>query len=78
MKVGLKPVPKTFNFIQDSPFRGCLRMGGSQKGLPPQNLLQMFYYVETRKNYTLPKKDPKKNMNHVTHCWSSADISNFS
>ena len=29
-------------------------------------------------SYTLPKEDPKKNMNHVTHPLISADINIFS
>ena len=33
---------------------------------------------ETWHSYTLPKENPKKYINHVTYCLSSADISIFS
>ena len=36
------------------------------------------YNYETWQSYTLPKDDPKKNMNHVTRPLCSADISIFS
>ena len=67
-----------FNPIQDGLFRGCSRMGGSQKGPTslksvthiPQwwNLAQLYLTQRRSKNY----------MNHVTHHLSSADISIFS
>ena len=44
----------------------------------PENLSHISYNDETWHNYTLPKEDPKKYMNHVTQPLSSADISIFS
>ena len=53
--------------------------GEVQKAPPP--LLKICHtYPTMRKlgSYTLPKEDPKKYINHVTHHLSSADISIFS
>ena len=52
--------------------------GGRAKRPRSQNLPDTFYKCETWHSYTLPKEDPKKYMNHVTHSLSSADISIFS
>ena len=59
------------NPIQDGPFQGCSRMGGEAKRSPSLNLLHISYNDETWQTYTLPRK------NHVTHSFSSADISIF-
>ena len=48
---------------------------GGQKGPPPQNLSHISHNDETWHSYTLPKEDPKKYMNHVTHPLSSAHFS---
>ena len=59
------------NPIQDGLFRGCSRTGGwGGRGF--------FYNDETWHSYTLPKENPKKCINHVTHSLGSADISIFS
>ena len=59
------------NPIQDGSFRGCSRMGGEAKRSPSLNLCRISYNDETWQTYTLTKK------NHVTHSFSSADISIF-
>ena len=66
-------------------FRAAHSVGeeeGVKKHPPPPppcyNLWHTSYNDESWHNYTLPKKDPKKIINHVTHFMSSADISMFS
>ena len=67
-----------FNPIQDGLFPGCSRMGGCKKSNPLWNLSHISYNDQTWHSYTLPKVDPKNNMNHVTHSLISAEISIFS
>ena len=53
--------------------------GAVQKApFPSLNLSHISYNDETWYNFTLPKEDPKKYMNHVAHPMSSADVSIFS
>ena len=57
-------------------FFGAAHGWGVQQG--PTPLPIKSYKNETWHSYTVPKEDPKKDMNHVTHHLSSADISTFS
>ena len=50
---------------------------GSKKALPPQNLSHISYNDETWHSDTLPKKNTKKYINHVTQSFRSAEISIF-
>ena len=52
-------------------------MEGAKKAPRPLNLSHISSNDETWHIYTLPKEDPKKYMNHVTHPLSSAEISIF-
>ena len=68
-----------FNCIQDGPFWGCSWIERCIKITPPHiNLSHIFYNDETWQNYTLPKENPKKYTNHMTHSLNSVDISIFS
>ena len=49
----------------------------TQKGSPPWNMSYISYNDDTSHSYTLPKENPKKYINHVTHHLSSAGISIF-
>ena len=65
------------NPIQDGPSWGCSQMKEGQKVPLPKNLSHIIYSDVTWHRYTLPKEDPKKYMNHVTHPLISADINIF-
>ena len=74
LKTWSKTKKAMFNPIQDGPFRGCSRKVEAKKN-PSLKSKVICYNYETGHNYTLPKEDPKKYINHVTHPLSSADIS---
>ena len=54
----LRILPVTIDTIQGWHFRGCLRMGGCQKG-PLPKIVHISYNDETWHSYILPKEDPK-------------------
>ena len=64
-----KDILISFNPIQDGPFRGF-------SGMAPSLKCHISCNDETWHIYTLSKEDPK-NINHLKHPLSSADISIF-
>ena len=67
-----------FNPIQNRLFRGCSQVAwGVGKKTPSLNLPHISHNDETWHSYILRKEDPK-NIFHVTHPLSSANVSIFS
>ena len=68
---------KPINPIQDGLFRGCSRMGEGQKG--PHSLKSVAHPTMMKLSKLIHySKKIQKYMNHVTHSFSSGDISIFS
>ena len=53
------------------------RLGEQKAPHPSYNLSHISYNDEAWHSYTLPKEDPKNDINDVTHALTSADISIF-